>query len=316
MAFEFKLPDLGEGLTEGEIVKWLVKVGDTVSKDQIFVQVETDKAVIEIPSPEEGIVLDIRAEEGRTVEVGQVILVIGAEGETPAAPPKTEAPKDKKEEKPVRPASVGVVGTLEEAPDEEEAAVEIQAAPAVRKLAKDKNVDLGKIKGTGPEGRITKEDVLQAAEKVEEKPKKHFVRKYDMYGYVEHVTLKGMRKTIARAMAKSRDTAAHVTSTDEADITRLAALRDKAKAHAAKKGVKLTYLPFFIKAVVPALEQHPYLNATLDDENEDIILKKYFNIGIAVDTPDGLMVPVVKNAKDKSIYVIAEELTDHVRTGP
>jgi len=129
-----------------------------------------------------------------------------------------------------------------------------------------------------------------------------------MYGFIERVPLRGMRKTIARAMAKSKSTAAHVTSIDEADITKLVNLREKEKERAAKKGIHLTYMPFLIKAVVAALEEHPYLNATLDDEGEEIILKKYFNIGVAIDTKDGLMVPVVKNAKEKSILSLADEL--------
>jgi len=312
MAYEFKLPDLGEGLTEGEIVEWLVKEGDPIEEGQTFVKVETDKAVLEIPSPRKGTILRTGAAEGETVQVGQVILVIGEEGEKPE-------PMVKPEHAEKRP-SVGVVGELEEAPEEPEVReerapaemapkapgkrVEVLAMPAVRKLARDLNVDLTAIRGSGPQGRIIKEDVQKASEKGEEKPAEKEVkaaRKYDMYGYVERVVLRGMRKTIARAMVRSKYTAPHVTAMDEADITRLVALREKEKEKAAKKGIHLTYLPFVIKAVVAGLEEHPYVNATLDDENEEIILKKYFNIGVAVDTKDGLMVPVVKNAQEKSI---------------
>ena len=315
MAYEFKLPDLGEGLTEGEIVEWLVKKGDPVEEDQVFVKVETDKAVLEIPSPRKGMVLRMGPAEGETVQVGQVILVIGEEGERPVPVTKPE----RAEKRP----SVGVVGELEEAPEEEgvpaEAMptrpgkrVEVLAMPAVRKLARELKVDLRTIKGSGPQGRITKEDVQKASEKREEKPPEKVVkaaRKYDMYGYVERVPLRGMRKTIARAMVRSKYTAPHVTAMDEADITRLVALREKEKEKAAKKGIHLTYLPFVVKAVMAGLEEHPNVNATLDDENEEIILKKYFNIGVAVDTKDGLMVPVVKNVKEKSILQLADELT-------
>jgi len=316
MAYEFKLPDLGEGLTEGEIVKWLVKVGDSIEEGQAFVQVETDKAVIEIPSPRKGVVLQILAAEGGTVQVGQVILVIGEAGEKiePAVEPREVG----------KPASVGVVGELEEAVEEVEervpekapetpgVTVEVLATPAVRKLAREMKVDLGTIKRSGPHGRVTKEDVRKAAEEGEEKPPKAEIkaaRKYDMYGFVERITLRGMRKTIARAMVKSKSTAPHVTAMDEADITPLVALREKEKERAAKQGIHLTYLPFVIKAVVAGLREHPYANASLDDENGEIILKKYFNIGVAVDTKDGLMVPVVKNAKEKSILKLADELT-------
>jgi pyruvate dehydrogenase E2 component (dihydrolipoamide acetyltransferase) len=320
MAYEFKLPDLGEGLTEGEIVEWLVKEGDFVEEGQVFVKVETDKAVLEIPSPRNGMVLRIGAAEGDTVQVGEVILVIGEEGEKPGLVTKpVEAEK--------RP-SVGVVGVLEEAPEEVEVGeegvraevtparpgkrVDVLAMPAVRKLARELNVDLTEIEGMGPQGRITKEDVQKASEEKEEKPPEKGIkaaRKYDMYGYVDRVPLRGMRKTIARAMVRSTYTAPHVTATDEADITRLVDLREREKEKAAKKGIRLTYLPFVIKAVVAGLQEHPYVNATLDDETEEIILKKYFNIGVAVDTKDGLMVPVVKNAQDKSILQLGDELT-------
>lgn len=320
MAYEFKLPDLGEGLTEGEIVEWLVREGDPIEESQVFVKVETDKAVLEIPSPRKGMVLRIEGAEGETVQVGQVILVIGEEG----VKPKPSAKPEEVEKRP----SVGVVGVLEEAPEEveekEERApagaiptrpakrVEVLAMPAVRRLARELNVDLTTIRGSGPRGRITKEDVQKASEKREEKPPDKAVkaaRKYDMYGYVERLPLRGMRKTIARAMVKSKYTAPHVTATDEADVTRLVALREKEKGKAAGKGIHLTFLPFLIKAVVAGLEEHPYVNASLDDESGEIILKKYFNIGVAVDTKDGLMVPVVKNAKEKSILQLADELT-------
>jgi pyruvate dehydrogenase E2 component (dihydrolipoamide acetyltransferase) len=227
---------------------------------------------------------------------------------------------------PPRPKSVGVVGELEEAP-EEAPPVEVRAeaikpvlvsehvlaTPAVRALAKELGVDIDKMRGTGPEGRVLEKDVRQGAEGKEKpvepvkKPTK--VKKYDLYGYVERIPLRGVRRSIAKAMVKSKYTAPHVTTMDEADVTELWKIREKEKNAAEKKGIKLTILPFIIKAVISGLAEHPYLNATLDDENEEIILKKYFNIGFATDTPEGLMVPVVKNAKDKSILQLAQELT-------
>ncbi len=326
MAFEFKLPDLGEGLTEGEIVKWLVKVGDSIEEGQAFVQLETDKAVVEIPSPRKGIVLKLGAAEGSTVQVGQVLIVIGEPGEKLEAPPKPEKKPEKEEAKP-RP-SVGVVGELEEAAEEIEEKVppkpaqapamergEILAVPMVRKLAGDLKIDLRTIKGSGPQGRITKEDVLKAAEekKPPEKgapPKEVKELRKDAYGSVERIPLRGMRKTIALSMAKSKSTIPHAAGIDEADMTELLALRAKAKERAAQRKIHLTVLPFVIKAVVAALEEHPYLNASLDDGNGEILLKKYYNIGVAVDTKDGLMVPVVKNVKGKNIFQLATELTD------
>ena len=314
MSFEFKFPDIGEGLTEGEIVRWLVKEGDEIKEGQPLVEVETDKALAEIPSPRTGVILKILAKEKEIVKVGRVIVVIGEKGETLAAPPP-------------KPKSVGVVGELEEAPEEAPAVTRAEgvkptlvsphamATPAVRALAKELGIDIDKVKGTGPEGRVLEKDIRQATEvkerAVEEKPieapKK--VRKYDLYGYVDRIPLRGVRRSIAKAMVKSKYTAPHVTTMDEADVTELWKIREKEKKAAEKKGIRLTILPFIIKAVLAGLKEHPYLNATLDDEDEEIILKKYYNIGVATDTPEGLMVPVVKNAADKSILQLAEELT-------
>lgn len=313
MAYEFKFPDIGEGLTEGEIVRWLVKEGEEVKEGQPLVEVETDKALAEIPSPKTGVVLSILANEKEIVKVGQVIIVIGEKGESAATPPP-------------RPKSVGVVGELEEAPAEPSAAEpkvgpaesglasrHVLAAPAVRGLAKKLGIDLRQIKGSGPEGRVLEKDVRQSAEAKEKPPEQEKkiakVKKYDLYGYVDRIPLRGVRRSIAKAMVKSKYTAPHVTAMDEADVTALWKIREKEKKTAEKKGIKLTILPFIIKAVLAGLSEHPYLNASLDEENEEILLKKYFNIGVATDTPEGLMVPVVKHAKDKSILQIAEELT-------
>jgi pyruvate dehydrogenase E2 component (dihydrolipoamide acetyltransferase) len=320
MAFEFKLPDLGEGLTEGEIVKWLVHEGDPIQEGQVFVQVETDKAVIEIPSPRKGTVLKLGANEGDTVQVGTVIIVIGEGAEKiPGTPqPSLEMPR----------GSVGVVGELEEAPEEGEGKKSeaheesppsrkgpILAVPMVRKLAGELGVDLQRIKGTGPQGRITKEDVQNAAAKERKTPEPLSVEKTapiprgkDPYGYIERIQLRGMRKTIAQAMTKSKSTIPHAAGIDEADITQLAALKARAQERAAQKKIHLTFLPFVIKAVVAALQEHPYLNASLEDESSEIVLKKYYNIGVAVDTKDGLMVPVVKDVKGKNLFRLAEEL--------
>jgi pyruvate dehydrogenase E2 component (dihydrolipoamide acetyltransferase) len=318
MAYEFKLPDLGEGLAEGEIVKWLVKAGDPIEEGQIFVQVETDKAMIEIPSPKKGIVLSLGAAEGETVQVGAVIIVIGERGEKiPAAgKPSTEKPRP----------SVGVVGELEEAPEEEEGKKPepspekpsappgpVLAVPMVRRLAKDLGVGIQTLIGTGPKGRITKEDVRKAAEEQGRKaaapaPAGKSAGKSDSYGYVERVPLRGMRKTIAQAMVKSKTTIPHAAGIDEADITQLAALKARAKERAAQKKIHLTFLPFVMKAIVAALQEHPYLNSSLDDGSSEIILKKYYNLGVAVDTKDGLMVPVVKDVRAKNIFQLAQEL--------
>jgi pyruvate dehydrogenase E2 component (dihydrolipoamide acetyltransferase) len=358
MSYEFKFPDIGEGLTEGEIVRWLVKEEDEVKEGQPLVEVETDKALAEIPSPRTGVIQKLLAKEKEIVKVGQVIVVFREKGEAIA---KGEVPAAKKEEAaakkeapagpPPKPKSVGVVGELEEAPEEPAAAVkpaaekpappEVKsviersvlvsphalATPAVRALARELGVDIDRVNGSGPGGRVLEKDVRQAAE-TKEKPTGSVhpapaeaagpvkVKKYDFYGYVEHVPLRGVRRAIAKAMVKSKFTAPHVTAMDQADVTELWRIKEKEKKAAEKRGIKLTVLPFIMKAVIAGLKEHPYLNATLDDENGEILLKKYFNIGIATDTPEGLMVPVVKNAGEKSILQLAEEmiqLTDKAR---
>jgi pyruvate dehydrogenase E2 component (dihydrolipoamide acetyltransferase) len=316
MAFEFKFPDIGEGLTEGEIIRWLVKEGDEIKEGQPLVEVETDKALAEIPSPRTGVILKIMAKEKEIVKVGQVIVAIGEKGEAVAAPPSSPRPK-----------SVGVVGELEEAPEEPAAAAakvapvkpasvseHALATPAVRALARELAVDINRVQGSGAEGRVLEKDIRQAAEgnakpkPAEEVKETKKVRKYDIYGPVERIPLRGVRRSIAKAMVKSKYTAPHVSAMDQADITELWQIREKEKKVAESKGIKLTILPFIIKAVIAGLTEHPYLNATLDDETEEIILKKYFNIGLATDTPEGLMVPVVKLVKEKSIFELAQEL--------
>jgi pyruvate dehydrogenase E2 component (dihydrolipoamide acetyltransferase) len=221
------------------------------------------------------------------------------------------------------------VGVLEEAPAEPtpEPARAVLATPVVRKLAKDLGVELNTVAGSGPEGRILEADIQQAAGAAQpaaipvsppqesEKPatvgpkataKK--IKKYDFYGYIEHIPFKGVRKTAARNVGRSQRTTVTVTATDEADVTELQGLKARTLPKAQAHQVHLTLLPFVIRAVVAALKDHPYLNATLDDEAEDIILKKYYNIGIATDTPEGLLVPVIKNAGDKTIFELAQEI--------
>ena len=285
MPFDFVLPDLGEGITEGEIRKWLVKKGDAIEEHQTVLEIETDKAVVEVPSPKKGKVLKINKEEGDIAKVGEVLMTIAEAGEA-------EEEKTKPEE---RPKSVSVVGVL---PEEEEE--EVLATPAVRALAKELGVKLESIKGSGPGGSITKEDVKETSEKTK--------KTEDQYGAMERVQLKGLRRTIAKNLIAAQKTTASVTGMDEADITELWNLREKEKKPIQERGMHLTFMPFFIKAVYHALLEHPLLNASIDDEREDIIIKKYYNFGIAVDTPEGLMVPVVKDVGKKTILELAIEI--------
>ncbi len=285
MPFDFVLPDLGEGITEGEIRKWLVKEGDAVEEHQNVLEIETDKAIVEVPSPRKGRVMKVNKDEGDIAKVGEVLMTIAEEGEEVEAKPAVEK----------RPKSVSVVGVL---PEEEEE--EVLATPAVRALAKELGVKIETVKGSGPAGSITKEDIREASEKAK--------KAEDIYGPVENLPLKGLRRTISKNLMTAQKTTASVTGMDEADITELWNLREREKKSLMEKGIHLTFLPFFIKAVFHALAEHPFLNASLDDEREEITIKKYYNIGIAVDTPDGLMVPVIKDAGKKTILDLASEI--------
>ncbi len=316
MAFDFVLPDLGEGITEGEIRKWLVKEGDAVAEHQAVLEIETDKAVVEVPSPKGGTVLKISKEEGETAKVGEVLMVIGEAGERIEEPrvaekkpageqrPKSvsvvgELPEEEEEVRPAvteRPGPVPAVGAT--APAEREAGV--LATPAVRAFAKEHGVGLETIKGSGPGGSITREDVLKASK---QPPKAE-----DQYGAVERIAIKGIRKTIAKNLVLAQKTTAFVTETDEADITDLWELREREKIPLQDKKIHLTFMPFFIKAVQHTLMEYGLFNASVDEEREEIIVKKYFNIGVAVDTPEGLIVPVVRNVEKKTIRELAAEL--------
>ena len=284
MPYDFVLPDLGEGITEGEIRRWLVKEGDAVEEHQTVLEIETDKAVVEVPSPKKGKVLKINKDIGDIAKVGEVLMTISEAGEAVEEKLKAEE----------RPKSVSVVGVL---PEEEE---EILATPAVRALAKELGVKLEPIKGSGPGGSITKDDVTEASEKGK--------KTEDQYGAIERLAIKGLRRTIAKNLIASQKTTAFVTGMDEADITELWNLREKEKKALLDKGMHLTFLPFFIKAVHHALTEHPLLNASVDEGREEIIIKKYYNIGVAVDTPDGLMVPVIKGVNKKTILELASEI--------
>jgi pyruvate dehydrogenase E2 component (dihydrolipoamide acetyltransferase) len=307
MAKEFKFPDIGEGITEGEIVRWLVKEGDEVKEDQTLAEIETDKAVAEMPSPYSGTVLKLHFKEKEIVKVGQVLVTIGEKGEVPPG----KAAEEKIEEKAGAAPAPSVVGVIT---DSKEEIREILATPKVRKLALDLGVDLKRVKGTGPQGRITEDDVKTAKTAAppppqeEKKPAVRIKEKFDFYGEIERIPLRGIRRATAKRMAESVSKAAHVTHFDQADAAELGKIRESLKAQAAEKNLKLTYLPFIVKAVVEALKLHPLLNATLNDQEEEIIVKKYYNIGIAVDVPDGLIVPVIKAVEQKSLFDLAEEI--------
>ena len=326
MPYEFKLPDIGEGVAEGEILKWFVKEGENVKEDQPLVEVMTDKVNVQIPAPRSGVVSRILAKEGESVKVGQTILVISEDGEKKPAltpPPTPTLPRETTSTQPLAPPTY-----LSESPG-----ARVLATPATRRLARELNVDISTLKGGGPQGRVTDDDVRVAAQKggatqgmttrmvpvtattttapaavvVAQPSKKE-----------QSIPLRGIRRTIAERMVKSRDTAAHVTHVDEADVTELVLIREALKGSAEKRGVKLTYLPLIVKALIPALKEFPYLNSSLDEQSGNIILKGYYNFGIAVDTEQGLVVSVVKDSDTKDIFALAgeiERLAEKARAG-
>jgi len=281
MAYEFKLPDLGEGIVEVELRAWLVREGDLLSEHQPVAEVETDKAVVEIPAPRSGRVAQLVCRPGDTVRVGETLLLIAAADELP----------------PKRPGSFGIVGELPEAAEEQP----VLALPAVRKLARERGIDLRGLSGSGPKGTITREDLeRQAPGRQQPAP--------DADGPVERQPLRGMRRAIARNVLASQKSSAAVTCMEEADVTRLWELRQQEQHAMEERGTHLTFLPFFIKAAQHALRENPRLNAAIDDGAEEIILKREYHFGIAVETPDGLMVPVIRHVGEKSIGELAAEL--------
>ncbi len=303
MSYEFRLPDIGEGVAEGEILKWMVKEGDKIAEDQPLVEVMTDKVNIQIPSPRGGTVSRLLASEGEVVKVGQPMVVI-LEEEAGAAGAQTASQEATRGS---TPGASAAGGTMTPASDT------VLATPATRKLARELGVELSTIRGTGQGGRITEQDVRNVTRMAQTAAGDKQLR-----GTEEVIPLRGVRKIIAERLAKATAMTAHVTHFDEVDVTELISLRESMRAGAESKGAKLTFLSFFVKGVVAALKEFPALNATLDEKTNSIIIKKYYNIGVASDTEQGLIVPVVKGADGKGIFDLAVEIEEHAqraRTG-
>lgn len=365
--FEFKLPDIGEGVTEGEVVTWLVKVGDVLTEDQEMVEVMTDKATVTIGAPKAGRVVELGGKEGQIVPVGAVLVVLDVSGASaspaPAAPQAAPAPaagngasaSANKEEGPAATA----VGDIKESlpgmgiPRPPKApAITIQdagghfaekplAAPATRKFARESGVDLRRVPPSGPAGRVTREDVerfaahaqldTSPAQPVDQnavtvRPEATGARPVAMTrpqpllpGAAEQrIPIRGIRRRIYENMARSKHTAAHFTFVDECETSALRALRERTKPIAAAEGIKLSFLPFIIKAVVAALKRHPTLNCLVDDASQEIVIKGNYDIGIAAATDAGLTVPVLRDVDRLSILDIARELErlgDDARSG-
>jgi pyruvate dehydrogenase E2 component (dihydrolipoamide acetyltransferase) len=347
--YEFKLPDIGEGIAEAEIVAWHVKVGDIVKEDQPMIDVMTDKATVTITSPKAGKVVETRGAIGEVVAVHSVLVVfdLGGGAAVEAAPsknghhasngngngaskhePAATAVGDIKENLPGMAvasapkassgSSGGGGGGLQSYFSEKPL-----ATPATRKLAREMNIDLRSVPPTGPQGRVTKVDVETfakgggsksaaqapvASHATQAQAPVHAPTKIAAGGVEERVPFAGMRRKIATKMAQSVHTAAHFTFVEECDVSSLKSLRARLKGSAEKQGVKLTFLPFIVKAVVAALKRHPILNSALDETTNELVYRKFYNIGIAASTDAGLMVPVVKDADRRSLLDIAREI--------
>jgi pyruvate dehydrogenase E2 component (dihydrolipoamide acetyltransferase) len=380
MAFEFRLPDIGEGVVEGEVVKWKVKEGELVKLDQPMVEVMTDKATVEIPSPKAGRVAKIMVGEGKICAVGQVMIVIDDGGAVQVTPPSVAVPVLETKPMPqavVQPAaapahhgpgsanggsgnggngkhgyaaglghgaSAGMhmsTGIAANVPEAVPVAVDVSApiaarpsgpgqrvlaTPSTRKLARELGIDLTHVPASGKNGRVTTDDVkafkargqvpsagvgstagAAGGGQMQATTAREPVA-IARTGAEERVPFRGVRKAIAANMVRSKFTATHFTYVEEVDMTDMVALRGRAKERAAARGVKLTYLPFIVKAAVAGLKKWPALNASLDEASQEVVYKKYYHVGIATQGPQGLSVAVVRDADKKSIFEIAQDI--------
>jgi len=352
VAYHFRLPDIGEGIHEGEIVKWFVAKGDTINEDDTLLEVQNDKSVVEIPSPVTGTVEEILVQEGTVAVVGDKLIRIDSpdhedeEEDTPDEQPSEE--KKETESQVQSTAEKGQEIDKAEAPQQQEVKGadttpapargtadpngRVIAMPSVRKFAREEGVDIREVSGTGKNGRVLKEDIEtfkqgggkaqaeqpsaaeasgqpeEAASAAQSTPAEQAIPEGDFPETREK--LSGIRKAIAKAMVNSKHTAPHVTLLDEVDVTELVAHRKKFKEIAAEQDIKLTYLPYVVKALVSTLRKFPELNTSLDDATEELVYKHYFNIGIAADTDRGLLVPVIKHADRKSMFAISKEISE------
>ncbi|MFV3407041.1 2-oxo acid dehydrogenase subunit E2 [Bdellovibrio bacteriovorus] len=322
-AQDVKLPELGEGVTEGELVKWLVKPGDSVKADQAIAEVLTDKATVEVPTPVAGVVKELKFKSGDVVKVGSTMIIL--EGAGGAAAPKAAPSAGPVQSAPAHSAAPAAkaapVATASSDIFPPVADSKVLATPATRRLAREMGVDINSLTGTGLAGRVTREDVMSsgggaapAAAKAAPAAAAMSIPKPAYQGPAgaaeERVPLIGIRKKIAENMQRSKHVIPHFTIMDEAKVDAMVALRESLKEHAEKNGTKITYLPIVMKALIATIREFPMFNASIDDAAGEIVYKKYFNLGFAADTPNGLVVPVIKNADQKSILEISKEILD------
>ncbi|MGO9834267.1 MAG: dihydrolipoamide acetyltransferase family protein [Polyangiaceae bacterium] len=343
--WEFTLPDIGEGVTEGEIVTWLVQPGDRVTEDQPVVEVMTDKATVTITAPKAGLVTETRGRVGQIVAVHSVLVVFQLDGSSPS-PPRPEGHANGRFADEGR-AATAVGDILETLPGTGRTSPKVAAesegsrgiapdgyfnekplaTPATRKFARDMHVDLRHVPPQGSQGRVSRQDVetfLRAATPAQGKSSAtghaagQSAAPLTVAPLEERLPFAGLRRKIAQKMSQSKSSAAHFTFVEECNASDLRGLRDRLQGPAAAAGVKLNFLPFIVKAVVSSLKKHPMLNTTLDEAKSEIVLRKYYNIGIATATPAGLVVPVIKDADRKGLLDIARDLdrlASDARTG-
>ncbi len=303
--YEFKLPDLGEGVMEGELVKWHVKPGDAIREDQVLAEVMTDKATVTVPSPKAGNVVKTHGNEGEMVKVHQLLVTMDVEGAIPAAAsghgtPAASAP-------PAAPTeAVAPKGGNGATP-----AAKVLATPLTRRMAREHGLNLAEIAGSGPQGRVTKADVVAALEGREAPAQARPAAPPVATGQAdERIPMRGLRKKIAEKMVRSKFTMPHFAFVEEVDGSELVALRKRlnAQLQSAGEDVKLTYLPFIVKAVIAALKKFPHLNANFDEAAQELVVRGEYNIGIAAQTPDGLTVAVVRHADRLTLRELAQEI--------
>lgn len=328
--FEFKLPDIGEGVVEGEIVKWLVKEGDVIAEDAALVEVMTDKATVTIPSPKAGKVLKTVGKEGEIAKVHGTLVVLeleggAAEAAAPAAAASAAAHGPAAAAAPV--AAVAAAPAMAAS----EAGRRVLATPVTRRMAREAGVDLATVPGTGPQGRVTKADLLgyvEGAKNVAVQPAAPAAAKTSMElpaapaiqsgAGDQRIPVRGLRRKIAENLVRSKHMAPHYHFVEELDVTELIAFRERMNAKLAKSGEKLSFLPFIVKAVIAALKKNPRCNAVMDEQANELVLRGEYNIGIAVATDSGLVVPVLRHADRMSMREIAREigrLADAARAG-
>jgi len=322
---DLTLPDIGEGVTEGEMVAWLVKEGDSVEADQPVAEVMTDKATVEVPAPESGVVKQLISKEGDVIPVGQKMMVMELGGSAGAATTKDEEKPAEKKEAAAPKQEESSSNSSQSSQNSQSAKIAppvadstVLASPSTRRFARESSVDINQVSGTGLAGRVTRDDVSSqvsggsapsaaqtSTPATVSFPNRNFTNQAD-----ERIPLRGVRKKIAENLQMAKRIIPHFTIMDEADVTQLVKIRTQAKKAGEKYGVKVTYLPFVMKALVSTLHEYPMFNASIDDDAGEIVYKKNFNLGFAADTPNGLMVPVIKNADQKSILELSAEITD------